>query len=252
MLKMLNLNLVLDFDGTMADTFRPSPHEIGVSEAYCLALNHLFGRCGEKALLAAGGLQNRAPIELIAALRDQGLSVNSLEDVAEELVTAKLAVLLGEICPAWPLPCRGYAEFNTEIKRFRQDGHNIRLAILSSGHREFIEKTLCMWKTQWEGEVIWPDVIICDDDLRQLDMPMQDKIKPSPFLFTLIREQMSEENFIYFGDCPEKDGRLAVAAGVPFGWFATADNKKIPSPEVTNSLFAKFADWRDLPKLLCA
>lgn len=245
------INIVLDFDGTMADTFRPSPNEIGVSEAYCLAMESLFGDCGKEAFQRAGGLQNRAPIELLKAVQGQGLQIiGSLEDTVERLVGAKLLILLSEISPAWPLPCLGYSEFSTELYRLRQNGSNIRLAILSSGHLAFIEKTLHMWEKQWKCPIFWPDIIISDDGLRHLPVPVEKKVKPAVFLFELVRKKMGKGKFIYFGDDPDKDGRLAVAAGVPFGWFAASGNTKTLSPEVSASLFAKFADWRDVISML--
>lgn len=236
------LNLVLDFDGTMADTFKPSPNEIGVSEAYCLAVEELFGEKGGKALCAVGGLQNRAPIELIFALQTEGIGLSGrLEDAAENLVKAKMEVLLREITSTWPLPCAGYPEFNNSLFQICQSGVDVRLSILSSGHTKFIEKTLNIWNKQWK--VFWPDVIVSDDDVRNLPLPIQQKIKPSPFLFELLREQTRGENFIYFGDDPEKDGMLAVNSGVPFGWFVSNNNKKgLPSAVAP---FLTFSNWTE-------
>ncbi len=124
------IRLVMDFDGTMADTFQPSPNEIGVSEAYCLAVEALFGEDGRGAFCAVGGLKNRAPIELIDALQKHGLTTGNLEDAAEKLVFAKMQVLLGEIGSVWPLPCEGYKEFNAKIFQLRQNGTDIHLGIL--------------------------------------------------------------------------------------------------------------------------
>ena len=241
----MTLNLVLDFDGTMADTFKPSPNEIGVGEAYCLAVEDLFGNQGEKVFWEVGGLKNRAPIELLQAIQKQGLVMNgNLENNAERLVSAKLKILLGEIGPDWPLPCLGYREFNMKLFQLRQNGANIRLAILSSGHLAFIEKTLRIWEKNWESPVIWPDVIISDDDLRHLPVSVEQKTKPSSFLFKLIKEKMGEGKFFYFGDDPEKDGKLAMNSGVPFGWFISANNKNSLPPEVVPFLI--FENWEDV------
>jgi len=241
------LNLVLDFDGTMADTFKPSPNEIGVSEAYCLAVDELFGEKGGKALCAVGGLQNRAPIELIHALQAKGIRISGrLEDAAENLVKTKMEVLLREITPNWPLPCAGYAEFNEELCRLSKRKKHLRLAILSSGHTSFIERTLKTWKKEWES-LFWPSIIISDDNVRQLPISMEKKIKPSPFLFQLVREKMSEGSFFYFGDDPAKDGMLAVNAGVPFGWFSSGNKKALPSEVVP---FLTFSNWKEVAFVL--
>jgi FMN phosphatase YigB (HAD superfamily) len=244
------LNLVLDFDGTIADTFQPSPNKIGVGEAYCLAVEKLFGKKdGKNAFYAVGGLQNRAPIELINVFREYGLNTGNLEDTAEKLVSAKMEVLLGEISPNWPLSCQGYKQFNSKINQLRQDGVDLKLAILSSGHTEFIKKTFSVWEQYWNTPIFWPDIIVSDDDLRNLKMPVAQKVKPSSFLFDLVKEQMGEGNYIYFGDDPEKDGRLALNSGIPFGWFADNENKKPLPADITPLI--KFADWRkiDVEKL---
>ena len=58
-------------------------------------------------------------------------------------------------------------------------------------------------------------------------MPVEKKVKPSTFLFELLKQKMGPGNYLYFGDDPEKDGQLAMAAGVPFGWFNESGNEKI-------------------------
>lgn len=54
-----------DFDGTIAKTFEPAPSSVGVTEAYKLAIEDLFGKTGLEIYNKQGGLKNRAPSELV-------------------------------------------------------------------------------------------------------------------------------------------------------------------------------------------
>jgi len=58
--------VVFDFDGTVANTFLPNPKGIGVHEAYRLAVKDIFGLDGLEIYEKAGGLQNRAPEEIVS------------------------------------------------------------------------------------------------------------------------------------------------------------------------------------------
>jgi len=66
--------LVCDFDGTIADTFTPSPNGFGVHEAYEYAIEQIFGKNGLSAYRELGGLQNMAPSEVVNNLFDTGNS----------------------------------------------------------------------------------------------------------------------------------------------------------------------------------
>ncbi|TAK95327.1 HAD family hydrolase [Patescibacteria group bacterium] len=245
----------VDFDGTVADTFSPSPNGVGVNEAYLRAVQLLYGDRGVRGFVKVGGLSNRAPGELIQALSEEGdlnLSAEELRADPERLVQAKLDVLLQEIGPAWPRPCTGFLEFCSTLRRIRRsEGIGMTLAILSSGHTAFIEKTFAVWKSQWA--VLGPNIIVSDDDVRHLDLPTKDKVKPAPFLLSLVKLQLGtsyhNQRAIYIGDDAQKDGMLAINSGVPFGWFSTSagSNKPLPA-EVTPSII--FNDWRELAQIL--
>lgn len=56
--------LACDFDGTLFDTFSPSPNGIDVRKAYGLAISHILGEKGTR-LYDTFTLGNRAPLELI-------------------------------------------------------------------------------------------------------------------------------------------------------------------------------------------
>ncbi len=61
-----------DYDNTIGDTFKPSPNKIGVLQAYEFAIESIFGPLGLKAYNQIGGLQNRAPGELVENLLKNG------------------------------------------------------------------------------------------------------------------------------------------------------------------------------------
>ncbi len=55
---------------------------------------------------------------------------------------------------------------------------------------------------------------------------------------------MGKGSYFYFGDDPEKDGRLAINSGIPFGWFKDDKNSKPCPPDISPSLI--FDDWRNV------
>ncbi|MCX6746435.1 MAG: hypothetical protein NTX00_05525 [Candidatus Parcubacteria bacterium] len=290
---------VCDFDMTLARTFDPSPNQIDVYQGYNLAIKYLFGSetFGLDPLQLIGGLQNRAPSEVIAALfehkqelieqareifnrqkdvlsdfvpigkgvplvwDDTQANWNPLRIISELLVRAKLIFLINEIGPAWPLPCNGLREFLQNFPTLKKKNQiKLQLAILSSGHEEFIKKVFTTW------ELPCPELIITDDDLRGLHFPDDPKktVKPSPFLLDLVFRQWfkrqeydlatidlshflmaARQKTIYFGDDPQKDGQLAKNAGVRFGWY----NPEQKHAANLGEHFC-FTDWQQVPGLL--
>ncbi|MEK9151315.1 MAG: HAD family hydrolase [Patescibacteria group bacterium] len=232
------IGIVVDFDGTVADTFQPSPNNIGVNEAYAQAVAEVFGEDGTQAYEDIGGLQNRAPGELVRVLIEQcpTLTKRLVEEAPEKifvvatdaLVQAKLHVLTREIGTTWPLPCIGFQKFCEALFALRRKGVNIRFAILSSGHTPFIRTTFEVWGRQWP--VFTPEVVVSDDELRPLPIDPDRKVKPHPFLFEMIEARLGFDRtgMVYIGDDPNKDGRLAMAAGVPFGLFDPIGTKLLP------------------------
>lgn len=256
--------LLSDFDGTVAKTFTPSPHGIGVLEGYHIALEKLSGRDPLPLLDAIGGVGNRAPAELVRAI----LNVHpSFEQVArtriesdlpyllgrepeyaitEALVRFKLDVLVGEIGPEWPKPCKGFLEFAQFLEEQTDLGIKIELGLLTAGHKLFVKRTFRMWG------ISYPTVAVTDDDVRWRKRPKDalKRVKPAVFPFNLAmrRWMRSPEGkalaqVAYFGDDLVRDGGLARNARVPFGLF----NDK-PSPEFALTDFPAgvftFDDWR--------
>ncbi len=292
-----------DYDKTIGDTFNQSPNKIGVHEAYEFAIGLIFGEEGLRAYKQIGGLQNRAPGELVEDLLKNGnknLLVknarlffksrsywlknlashgkfvipewnNTSQDrdirdaISEMIILLKLFHLMKEIGTTlpngklWPEPCKGILDFFRTIKDInRSKEASVQLAILSSGHTEFVKKTFKIW-----GEEC-PEILITDDDVRRLPIDLKDKIKPSKFLFYLIYEEwlkkrgikikvseIAEEDLpriIYIGDDAIKDGKLAQMTGVLFGWF-NPEKFETDKKNAGNIGFS-FSDWKIIATIL--
>lgn len=182
--------------------------------------------------------------------------------ITEILVRCKLSRLMTEIgtmtsCGSkWPEPCKGVMEFVNFLRELKNDKYNIRLAILSSGHEEFIRRTFAVWGLNY------PTVTVTDDDLRGREYPdSHQRVKPSATLFDLLHLAWAESNhkaieplrllnfvretrprMMYIGDDHSKDGKLAEASGVPFGWFCE-NRSSVLSLQTPSFLFS---DWKNL------
>ena len=262
---------VFDFDGTAFDTFAPPPGGIGVKEAYELAVEELFGVRGLQFYRDAGGLQNRSPREVVTDivmrygegreglfthllhfLRDNGgrmrafTTTKKLESsftratvypiVAEMLVCLKLERLMNQIGTPmedgalWPPPVFGFIEYWRKIVSMQ----GMRTLIISSGHEGFITKVFKLY------DLPLPDTMVTDDDTRHLSIPMS---KPDEGLVSLGLNRLSIDpsdlEIALFGDDPNKDGKLASNAGVPF-YLVDPSGKYLGHPR-------RFKDWTEVP-----
>jgi len=291
--------IVCDFDGCLAATFEPSPRGRNVQEAYEYAIGSVFGKHGLEVYKKIGGLQNRAPREVVETLLANGNRENLIENagsffckkqtslgglipkgkgyplewkegrfwdpgnvITEMLVRCKLSHLLGEISKEWPRPYNGVLDFLETIGKINKDGQvDVQLAILSSGHEEFIKRTFSAWGFPC------PQILVTDDDMRDRNYPRESwkRIKPSVVIFDLVHLLWfavkngpiadnlqlirflieTRSRMIYFGDDIAKDGKLAGVAGVPFGWFDP--NSKLLNRPCNDDLFV-FCDWQKMAK----
>jgi phosphoglycolate phosphatase-like HAD superfamily hydrolase len=280
-----NRYLILsDFDGTLVDTFTPSPNNLGVSEASSLAVRDVFGDEGTGTYESIGGLGNRAPSELVADIlkenpgllkearnfaKERGLDwsgADSIKAITELFVQCKLKKLLGEVGEkfpdgrVWPALYDGVPKFFKKVEEINARGEiSLDVGILSSGHKEFIEKTFSLWNIKS------PQVMVTDDDIRQRKYPEEQfrRIKPSSFLFAyahwkwLSFQGVTPKSFdlasaielrnraIYIGDDPVKDGNLAREAKVPFCLFDRGKNKNLDETDQ----FC-FREWDQLNRIL--
>lgn len=150
----------LDFDGTMAQTFLPSPHNISVNEAYCGAIDAVFGLDALTKYQQEGGHCNRAPIEIVRQLAGDA---NAAEQTTllKQLDEAKLGILLPEIGPSWPLPVPGFASFSKKIEHMQAE-HPVDVIVTSSGHDAFIRRTLDVWG------IFRPSAIVAQELIQQI------------------------------------------------------------------------------------
>lgn len=147
----------LDFDGTVAQTFKPSPNNIDVESAYLTAVDVVFGPKGLAQYQDEGGLRNRAPAEIVGQLAP-GASDAEHTNLLQSLVTTKLAVLVDEICLRWPQPTDGYRHFETTLST-HPNRDNLSRVIVSSGHDPFIRRTYETWGIQT------PEAIVAQEKL---------------------------------------------------------------------------------------
>ncbi len=258
--------VAIDFDGTAAKTFVPSPNGRNVETGYRYGLEQLFGSA--TLLDEIGGLGNRSAAEVIAAvvhndsarhrlgvararplMRElqhvsctsyRGSKLHGRELLVETLVLLKLSHLLSEIGPEWPLPYLGVRQYLASLKQ-----RGVETAIISSGHEVFIRKTFAQWGTPC------PRFMITDDDVRRMCGDDPRLTKPNPFMFDLLKLRVGgvtgahgpERIVHYLGDCPIKDRGLAKNAGVRFGWF-NPEHK--PPPDDFGDNEFEFHSWSAL------
>jgi len=269
--------LLFDFDNTIAQTHIPSPNNINVPTACRMAIEKLFGKRGLTIYNAIGGLNNRAPTELIEAMTTRNGSLfdqphdRSIPQLAEAFVQAKLDLLLGEIGAhsqdgnRWPAPCVGFLDFWNTIQKLKEQELPITTGIISSGHSAFIEKTFDIW------DQYLPDIIITEDDVRPRRFPkeLNRRFKPGQLQTALAHREWlrmqglwsfqgnswcgegtihtarhTRDGVIYFGDDPQKDGELAQGADIPFGLFDEGALFTINNNRVT------FGNWTDVASFL--
>lgn len=219
--------LASDFDGTIALTHEPAPNGMTVPLAYELAVARVFGCGALSQYQAEGGLDNRAPLEIVRQLAPDADALR-LHQKTEDLVEVKLSHLLREVGnrttdgEVWPRPTTGFAAFWRDIA----GDSSIDSAIVSSGHQAFIEKFFEV------HELPQPDIAVTDDDMRPLVSTYKPEhlVKPSPFLLHLAHVRSSarrrelglvppviaRSRVIYAGDDPIKDGLLAANSGARF------------------------------------
>lgn len=238
-----------DFDGNAADTFKRSPNGIGVREAYERGIQDVFGDEGLEAYRVVGGLQNRAPAELVRAMLDEngnnrnGLLEHAAEFLRKEfnqlraqvpegkgvlldpdaeftekmageiLVRQKLRYLLGEIGELWPQPCNGFIEFWKIIAKLRREGIYIKTAVISSGHDSFIAKTFQVWGLEP------PDFLVTDDGLRGRKFPreLERRVKPGQLSLAQAHKDWLRQQGLSGNDFDIDTARKTRARMVYFG-----------------------------------
>ena len=241
--------IVCDFDRTLADTFMPSPSGMQVSKAYDLAVFSVFGEAGYSLFRGAlGGIKNREPGELVNDLfstaKRLGIFLSRrcspVHELTELLVQKKLSFLLPEISREWPPLYDGVKEF---FDLAHQGELPIEIAIVSSGHDEFIRRVFEV------NGLPAPSNLVTSDAIRRVDGVMNRPLhKPYPYQLALAHQRWLKNNnsysssegftgrsrqkpfMMFIGDDPVKDGELALRSRIPFGFVPFANPSFIPSP----------------------
>jgi hypothetical protein len=212
--------LLFDFDGTQAQTFKPSPSGVGVEENYENTIREIFGDEILDTYNEQGGLQNRNPIEVIHDLFEihpemleqakSHLNKNKselttvmpetvhfldswdespLKSLNEVYVRQDLINSLGHIGlinsdgSVWPKPTEGFDSFWQKIHELNDGnyGFSIDTAVISSGYTEYIAKTFDVWGQPY------PNIWITDNETRKRKFPEEHekRVKPAPFAVSL-------------------------------------------------------------------
>ncbi len=273
---------IADFDENLFHTFVPPPNGLSVEDAYTKAIWHMWGERGVRTFWRCGGLGNRAPSELIDLMlkinsdlgkhperslnfvgnQFGGASASSI--FTEVLIKKKLEILMSQIQrfpdgTMWPGPTKGALDF----LRWVSEQPHLGLAIISSGHEEFIRKTFEV------AGVPQPDFMVTEDQIRYRKYPkdIRDRVKPAPFPLALVHQWWLRKNlygpsyhdgnfnniasqerrrFVYTGD-GTKDLHMALKGEVTFGMFT--ENSQGLEPEIYEASFL-FNNWKDIVVVL--
>jgi phosphoglycolate phosphatase-like HAD superfamily hydrolase len=153
----------------------------------------------------------------------------STRATTEMIVIRKKEILIPKIGYDWPEAVKGFPEAWTELNERRQKDskwERVHLAIVSSGHTDFIQKVMEI------AGLPHPDVYMTDDELRRQVTP---KTKPNPYALQLVRNawmnaylvpksyrrdrefmQDTKRRQAYIGDDIKKDGGMAKRDGIAF------------------------------------
>jgi phosphoglycolate phosphatase-like HAD superfamily hydrolase len=153
----------------------------------------------------------------------------STRATTEMIVIRKKEILVPKIGYDWPEAVEGFSEAWTELNERRekdQKWQRVHLAIVSSGHTDFIKKVMEI------AGLPHPDVYMTDDEMRRQVTP---KTKPHPYALQLVRNawlnaylvpksQRRDNEFMnatkrrqaYIGDDIKKDGGMAKRDGIAF------------------------------------
>lgn len=235
--------LALDFDNTVALSFKDSPNGMNVNVASRNAVRDVFGDEGSSVYENIGGLQGREPGELVGLILDgTGQGGFSLEVATEQYVVSKLSYLDEEIGPDWPRLTPGAKEFFQSVA---YGDIPVDIAIVSSGHDSFISRV-------FEVNGIAPQILVTSDILRRRGV--EGKHKPHPYQLAeahrqWMRRRLNGElmslgisngfkergqlkaNMAYVGDDPIKDGQMAEQSRIPFIFVPFVNKTFIPDKD---------------------
>jgi len=222
--------VALDFDGTIAATFEPSPSGVDVNVASRAAIEKLFGKTGLNHYDEIGGLQGREPGELIGIIQSILGDSSSHRELTQAYIDAKLEVIDPEISEDWPALLPGVKEFFQEVEKGRIP---VDIAVVSSGHNGLTP----------------PENLVTSDVLRLRPQPSAERprsrYKPNPYQLAVAHKNWEHESgilsmkwersrgkarMLYIGDDPSKDSSFAENARIPFGFVPFTTDGYVPDP----------------------
>lgn len=191
---------------------------------------------------------------------------NPETSIIQMLVGQKLQYLLKEVGlkdiegKVWPPPSEDALMFLETVHRLKTENFPVDFAIISSGHRAFIEKTLNAWSTPQ------PDVLITEDDIRPRKYPQElgRRFKPGVFPLALAHHEWlmkqglnenditrtgkdSKKRIVYIGDDPQKDMLMAQQGRVESFCHPQTSWKTISTMLLTNK---NLLDGRPISEIL--
>lgn len=221
--------ILSDFDGTIVDTFSPSPNGLDVKSAYKKALGDIFGTDLSETYFASYPLDNRAPSEIAVDFLDKFGWQNGLLERAKDfhsktathayqipeaesgipwnesnpaitisamIVGQKLHYLMDEIGKhngngTWPPTLEhSTATFLNSLEELKNLGFPIETGIVSSGHEVPIRKILELHNIKFSG------ILVTDDTIRQRKYPEEEdrRVKPGQLPLALAHAKWIQKH----------------------------------------------------------
>jgi hypothetical protein len=222
--------LNFDYDGTAFNTGEPAPGGGDIDAAYAPPIAEYIGQAAADDFLENGGHRHRTPTEIVHSLVPDART-DQLERLSDKITQGKLEILMGWVGlplpdgTQWPRPIDGFTDTWEAIYAARQKGQPIGTAVISAGHTRFEQKTFDI------HDLPQPDIYLTEDVMKglALNLPLEDQVKPSPFLTDITRLLFSQRlrrthphlrdtpiDQIHIGDDPIKDLRLARNSHIDF------------------------------------
>lgn len=268
----------LDFDGNMGFTFDPSPDGIGVEENYEDTLGRIFGEDILNTYKDEGGLDNRAPSQVIERLwvvhpeviplarrhlartrtelesvmpRTRGYldlwDTDPLKAATEVYIRQDLISSLGHLGlehddgTLWPRPCTGFDDFWRTLQQLNRAnlGFHITTAVISSGYDEYIQKVF---------DEVWglprPDIWVTDDTTRSRPHPADHlrRVKPAPFGIALAHQEWLKRYGLSGEGFDMKKVRDSKLRMVSFGDGAPKDGQMAARSRIGFGHFNRYLD----------
>ncbi len=227
-----------DFDETIALTNETAPGIVGVEEAYNIAINEVFGVEALTKYMLEGGLQGRAPIDVVRQLAPDAADTETL-DILQKLDATKLSILEDQISPTWPKPSGGFLELSQMIEKTQGTGLPIDTMIISSGHATFISKTYAAWGVKPPEIILAQEAILVASQKAAIEMPSKPDSVIMQFAYDAWRRKFDlnpigttikpQDAFrmLYVGDNMVMDGQLAASACIKFVHIEQRNSVKV-------------------------